>query len=227
MTRLTRAPLRLVIFDCDGVLVDSEGPSSRLVAREITALGWKIGAEEAQSLFIGRRLSDIPPLVEPQIGRPVPPGWIEDLRDKLIAMLAEEVEAMPGAHGALTATAEHGLKLRVASNSSHAEMAVKFERTGLAHLVSGRLHSARDVAHGKPAPDVFLAAAAAEGIPPEACLVIEDSVPGATAARAAGMACIGLAPFGDDPALRAVGAVLIRALDELPAIFRACMEPGP
>ena len=76
---------------------------------------------------------------------------------------------------------------------------------------------------GKPAPDVFLAAAAAEGIPPEACLVIEDSVPGAMAARAAGMACIGLAPYGDDPELRTVGAVLIRSLDELPAILRAAM----
>ena len=224
MSGITRSPLRLVIFDCDGVLVDSEGPSSRLVAQEITALGWPLTADEARALFIGRRLSDIPPVVEPHIGRPVPPNWIEDLRDKLIAMMADEVEAMPGAHDVLVATVAHGLLLRVASNSSHAEMAVKFERTGLAHLVAGRLHSARDVPRGKPAPDVFLAAASAAGVPPEACLVVEDSVPGATAARAAGMACVGLAPYGDDPALRAVGAVLIRSLDELPAILRAAME---
>jgi beta-phosphoglucomutase-like phosphatase (HAD superfamily) len=96
----------------------------------------------------------------------------------------------------------------------------------MSHLVNGLLHSARDVPRGKPAPDVFLAAAKAAGVPPEACLVIEDSVPGAMAARAAGMACIGLAPSGDDPALRAVGAVLIRSLDELPAILRAAMD-GP
>ena len=100
---------------------------------------------------------------------------------------------------------------------------MKFERTGLAYLVAGRAHSARDVARGKPAPDVFLAAAAAEGVPPAACLVIEDSVPGALAARAAGMACVGLAPGGDDPALREAGAVLIRSFDELPPILRSAM----
>jgi HAD superfamily hydrolase (TIGR01509 family) len=226
MTGLTRAPLRLVIFDCDGVLVDSEGPSNRVVAEEITALGWPMTTEESQALFVGRRLSDIPAMVEPKIGRPVPSDWIEHLREKLIAMLAGEVEAMPGAHDVLLAVTDLGLPFRVASNSSHAEMAVKFERTGIAHLVQGLMHSARDVPRGKPAPDVFLAAAKAGGVPPEACLVVEDSVPGAMAARAAGMACVGLAPYGDDPALRAVGAVLVRSLDELPAILRAAMD-GP
>lgn len=217
------APLRLVIFDCDGVLVDSEGPSNRVVAEEITALGWPMTTAESQKRFVGRRLSDIPAIVELKTGRPVPPDWVDRLRDKLITMLADEVEAMPGAHDVLVAVSALGLPYRIASNSSHDEMVVKFERTKLSHLVGDRRHSARDVPRGKPAPDVFLAAAAAEGIPPEACLVIEDSVPGATAARAAGMACVGLAPHGDDPDLRAVGAVLIRSLDELPAILRAAM----
>jgi HAD superfamily hydrolase (TIGR01509 family) len=220
---MTKLPLRLVIFDCDGVLVDSEGPSSRLVAAEVTALGWPITADDSQSLFVGRRLSDIPAIIEPQIGRPVPPGWVGQLRDRLIALLAAEAEVMPGAHEVLAATTALGLPFRVASNSSHEEMAVKFERTKLTALVTGLTHSARDVAAGKPAPDVFLAAAAAAGVAPGACLVIEDSVPGALAARAAGMACIGLAPHGDDPALRAAGAVLIRSLSELPTILRAAM----
>jgi HAD superfamily hydrolase (TIGR01509 family) len=220
---MTKLPLRLVIFDCDGVLVDSEGPSSRLVAAEVTALGWPITADDSQSLFVGRRLSDIPAIIEPQIGRPVPPGWVGQLRDRLIALLAAEAEVMPGAHEVLAATTALGLPFRVASNSSHEEMAVKFERTKLTHLVAGLTHSARDVAAGKPAPDVFLAAAAAAGVPPSACLVVEDSVPGALAARAAGMACIGLAPHGDDPALRAAGAILIRSLGELPAILQAAM----
>ena len=220
---MTKLPLRLVIFDCDGVLVDSEGPSCRLVAQEVAALGWPISPAQGRALFTGRRLSDIPAIVEPHLGRTVPPGWIAALRDKLIAMLAEEVEAMPGAHAALAATQALGLSYRVASNSSHEEMAVKFGRTGLAPLVAGRTHSARDVAQGKPAPDVFLAAAAADGVAPGACLVVEDSVPGALAARAAGMACVGLAPHGDDPALRAAGAVLIATLDALPALLRVAM----
>ena len=223
---MTTLPLRLVIFDCDGVLVDSEGPSSRLVAAEVTALGWPITEHDSRSLFIGRRLADIPAIIEPRLGHPVPAGWTRQLRDRLIALLADEVEVMPGAHAVLAATAALGLPYRIASNSSHEEMAVKFARTKLAPLVTGRTHSARDVAAGKPAPDVFLAAAASAGVPPAACLVVEDSVPGAMAARAAGMACIGLAPGGDDPALRAAGAVLIRSLDELPAILQAAMA-GP
>jgi HAD superfamily hydrolase (TIGR01509 family) len=217
---MTKEKLRLVIFDCDGVLVDSEGPSNRLVAAEITALGLPMTAEESIDRFVGRRLSDIPPMIEPLLGRPVPPDWVGSLRRKLLAVLQDEVEAMPGAHDALRAVAAMGLPYRIASNSSHEEMAVKFARVAMTDLVEGRTHSARDVRAGKPAPDVFLHAAAAAGVPPAACLVIEDSVPGALAARAAGMACVGLAPRGDDPALRAAGAVLIRSFDELPAILR-------
>ena len=220
---MTPEPLRLVIFDCDGVLVDSEGPSNRLVAAEISALGWPMTTEESCQLFVGRRLSDIPPIIEAQLGRPIPRAWVTQLRGKLIELLSHEVEAMPGAHDALRAVTALGLPYRVASNSSHEEMAAKFQRVGMVDLVAGRLHSARDVRAGKPAPDVFLHAAAAAGIPPAACLVIEDSVPGAQAARAAGMTCIGLAPHGDDPALRASGAVLIRSFTELPALLRRAM----
>ena len=223
---MTPEPLRLVIFDCDGVLVDSEGPSNRLVAEEITALGWPMTTVESCTLFVGRRLTDIPAVIEARLGRPVPDGWVDTLRQKMIAILATEVEAMPGAHDALRATAALGLPYRIASNSSHEEMAVKFARVAMVELVEGRIHSARDVARGKPAPDVFLHAAAAAGVPPAACIVVEDSVPGAQAARAAGMACIGLAPHGDDPGLREAGAVLIRSFSELPALLRAAMAPA-
>jgi HAD superfamily hydrolase (TIGR01509 family) len=220
---VTKLPLRLVIFDCDGVLVDSEGPSNRVVAEAITALGWPMTTEQSCALFIGLRLSDIPAVVEAHTGRPVPLGWVNALRDRMIETLAEEVEAMPGAHDALRATTALGLPYRIASNSSHEEMGVKFGRVGMVELVAGRIHSARDVSRGKPAPDVFLHAAAAEGVPAAACLVVEDSVPGAQAARAAGMACVGLAPHGDDPRLRAAGAVLIRSLAELPDIIGRAM----
>ncbi len=223
---MTPLPLRLVIFDCDGVLVDSEGPSNQLVAEAVTALGWPLDTAAAYRLFVGCRLSDIPAIVEPQIGRPVPPGWVDGLRDALIQRLGDSVEAMPGAHAALAAVTALGLPFRIASNSSHEEMAVKFARTGMTDLVEGRAHSARDVLLGKPAPDVFLHAAAAEGVPPGACLVVEDSVPGAQAARAARMACVGLSPHGDNPALREAGAVLVRHLSELPSILQHAMAVG-
>ena len=219
-------PLRLVIFDCDGVLVDSEGPAARVCAEEITRIGWPITARDSMRLFVGCNLSDMLPIIEGHLGQPVPPDWVGTLRSRVIDAMAHEAEPMPGAAELLHATAALGLPYRVASNSSHEEMAVKFARTGLAPLVVGRLHSYRDVARGKPAPDVFLAAAAAEGIPPAACIVVEDSLPGVTAAVAAGMAVLGLDTHGDGAALRAAGARPIRALSECPALFRIAMLPA-
>ena len=129
----------------------------------------------------------------------------------------------------LRATAALGVPYRVASNSSRAEMAAKFAATGLAPLVAGRLHSFEDVlaagGRGKPAPDLYLAAAAAEAVPPAACLVIEDSVPGVQAAVAAGMICLGFAPHGDAAPLRAAGvAGVLRSLAELPPILREMLR---
>ena len=218
---MTRERLRLVIFDCDGVLVDSEAVANRVVAEEVTALGSPMTLAESTALFMGLRLSDMPPIVEARMGRPVPDGWVEHLRDRIIAALAREAEPVPGAAAILRDMAALGVPYRVASNSSHEEMRVKFARTGLAALVAGRVHSARDVAAGKPAPDLFLAAATAEGVAPGACLVVEDSVPGARGARAAGMACLGLVMHGDTShgdgaaALAAEGAVPIRTLSEV------------
>ncbi len=216
-------PLRLVIFDCDGVLVDSEGPSNRAVAEEVAKLGWTMDEAESMRRFVGFTLEQIAPVVEAHIGQAVPDGWVELVRRRIIDVLSNELELMPGARAALAAVDALGLPYRVASNSSWREMQAKFARTGLLALLE-RAHSAYDVASGKPAPDVFLAAAAAEGVPPAACVVIEDSVPGATGAAAAGMACIGLAPHGDGAELRAVGAVVIRSLLELPPLLRAAMR---
>jgi HAD superfamily hydrolase (TIGR01509 family) len=220
-------PLRLVIFDCDGVLVDSETAANRVVAEVLTGLGWTITGEECRARFMGMTLSDMRPLIEARVGRQ-PADFTRRLAARLVERLGQEVEAMPGAIEALQATTALGLPWRVASNSSRAEMAVKFARTGLAPLVAGRVHSAEDVVarggRGKPAPDVFLAAAAAEGVDPAACLVIEDSVPGTQGAIAAGMECLGFAPHGGGEELRREGAELIRGFAELPGMLRARMR---
>lgn len=215
-------PLRLVIFDCDGVLVDSEAPSNRVVAEELTRLGWPMTTEESLARFMGCSLSSMVPVVEARTGRAVPPGWVDHIVARLVDVLGREVEPMPGAAELLRATTALGLPYRVASNSSHEEMRAKFSRTGLASLVEGRVHSARDVGVPKPAPDLFLAAAA--GVPPGACLVVEDSLPGVQAALAAGMACIGLDPRGDGAGLRAAGAQPVRALSEIPALLRQALR---
>ena len=216
-------PLRLVIFDCDGVLVDSEAPSNRVVAEEVSKLGWAMTEAESMRLFVGFTLEQIAPLVAARIGRAVPDEWVEALRQRIIAVLSREVALVPGVREAIAAAEGFGLACRVASNSSHREMRAKFARTGLMDLLE-RAHSADDVAAGKPSPDVFLHAAAAEGIAPGACLVIEDSVPGAMGAAAAGMACLGYDAHGDGARLRAAGATVFRAMSDLPALFRAAMR---
>ena len=221
---MTPAPLQLVIFDCDGVLVDSEGPSNRVVAEEVTRLGWPMTTEESLARFVGSSLTSIAADVEAHTGRAVPPGWVDHLVARLVDVLGGELQPVPGAADLLRAVTALGVPYRIASNSSHEEMRAKFARTGMTSLVEGRTHSAGDVGVPKPAPDLFLAAAAAAGAPPGACLVIEDSVPGAQAARAAGMACIGFDPHGDGARLRAVGAHPVRALSDIPALLRQALR---
>ena len=216
-------PLQLVIFDCDGVLVDSEGPSNRAVAEEVSKLGWAMDEAESMRRFVGFRLEAMPPVIAAELGRPVPDGWVETVRQRLIETLAAELELVPGAAAVLEAVATLGLPSRVASNSSMREMEAKFGRTGLLHLLP-RAHSADDVDAGKPAPDVFLHAAAAEGVPPGACVVIEDSIPGTQAAVAAGMAVLCLVPHGDGTAHRAAGGTVIRSLAEVPGRLRDAMR---
>ena len=221
---MTPEPLRLVIFDCDGVLVDSEGPSNRVCAAEITKLGWPLTVEACMARFVGFTLEDMPAVIEAHTGRPVPAGWVGQVRAGMIAAFAT-LETMPGAAEAIREAVALGLPVRVASNSSHEEMDVKFGHTGLDRLVPReRRHSAHDVARGKPAPDVFLAAAAAEGVAPGACVVIEDSLPGIAAARAAGMDVVALVPHGADAGIAATGARPIRGLAELAAILRSAMR---
>jgi HAD superfamily hydrolase (TIGR01509 family) len=215
------APLRLVIFDCDGVIVDSEPVSNRLVAEELSGLGWAMTAAEADRHFLGMTFSDMVPVIEARLGQPLPPGWKPGFVQRLIGVLAQEVTPIPGAVEALLAVNTLGLPWRVASNSSHEEMRAKFARIGITDLVAGRVHSHRDVARGKPAPDLFLAAAAAEGAAPGECLVIEDSLPGARAAAAAGMDCLGFAPATDGAALRGVGAVPFHSMFDLPGLIAA------
>ena len=217
-------PLRLVIFDCDGVIVDSEHIASRLVADMLGRHGWKLTAKEAESLFRGMSLTNMAPVIEARLGRKLPEDWKQELAHDMIEALKNEAMSIPGAIEALHTLGEMGLPWRIASNSSHAEMCAKFTRLGIVDLVAGRVHSHNDVARSKPAPDLFLATAAAEGVPPESCVVIEDSVSGARAAAAAGMDCLGYAPLGDGSTLRAEAAVPFASMLELPALIRAAME---
>jgi HAD superfamily hydrolase (TIGR01509 family) len=221
----------LAIFDCDGVLIDSEAISNRVCAEALTESGWPMSAEEAQQRFIGLSFHDTQRLAEIRLGRSLGARWVDDVVERLVAVLATDVEPIPGALDALAAVSAMGLAWRVGSNSSFQETEAKFRRVGIEATMAGRLHSGADIiARGgrpKPAPDVFLEAAAAEGVDPAACAVIEDSVTGVTAAVAAGMRCLGFAPDSDGAALRAAGAEPFRAMADLPGLLRAAMRGHP
>jgi HAD superfamily hydrolase (TIGR01509 family) len=223
--RARRVPLELVIFDCDGVLIDSEPLANRVVAAELGALGWVMSPQECDQLFLGMTFYDMCPVIEARLGRNLPDEWVGALVAKVATAMANEVEAMPGARSVLENLDAIGLAWRVASNSSHLEMQAKFGRTGLLPLVGGRLHSSEDViargGRGKPAPDLFLAAAG--DVAPDACVVIEDSLHGVHAAAAAGMQCLGFSPHDTGEALAAGGAVPFHDLMALPALFEAAL----
>jgi HAD superfamily hydrolase (TIGR01509 family) len=210
-----------VIFDCDGVIVDSEPVANRILADELTRLGWSMDLAEATQRFLGVTLEDMQPIVEARLGFGLPRNWRREMTERIIRALAVESVPIPGAVEALRAVTAMGVPWRIASNSSHAEMRAKFARLGIADLVAGRVHSHSDVARAKPAPDLFLAAAAAGGADPADCVVVEDSLPGVRAASAAGMDCLGFAPHCDGAALRALGAVPFRAMAEIPALIEA------
>ncbi|ACI51686.1 HAD-superfamily hydrolase, subfamily IA, variant 3 [Gluconacetobacter diazotrophicus PA1 5] len=205
--------LRLVIFDCDGVLIDSEGPSCRVVARELRQIGVELDDEAAVERLAGRALTRIKTEMEAETGRVLPDDWAAVVQQKLVELMQREARVIDGAHGMLTAVIGLDLPVRVGSNSSIAEMDVKFARTGLDRFVADRIHSARDMGKPKPDPAVYLHAAEIEGVAPDECIVLEDTDTGASAARAAGMACVLLRPL-DLPAPDWPGLFRIAHLSE-------------
>ncbi len=220
------APFRMVIFDCDGVLIDSEPISQRLLALEAEALGCPMSEDEHRAI-VGLSWSALKPWFEAKLARTLPADWAQTMQARLIPWLAAEATPVKHAREVVAAVRRMGFAYRVASNSSHEEMQQKFTTTGLMPLVQGRLHSARDVKRGKPAPDVFLAAAAAEAMAPADCLVIEDSVPGVAAGLAAGMQVIAYAP-PEGPVLRHDRAPhrTVQSLADLLPVFRV-FAPEP
>ncbi len=180
----------LVIFDCDGVLVDSESIAARVEAEVLTAAGFEITAEELSERYAGLTFKDIMLKVEAQAAIPFQASLISHCEELLDRRLAAEVQAIEGARGAVAATL---VQRCICSNSSPERLEMMLGKTGLLPLFSGRIFSARGQPpmKPKPAPDVFLHAAKSLGFDARRTFVIEDSVHGVAAARAAGMRVIG------------------------------------
>jgi HAD superfamily hydrolase (TIGR01509 family) len=207
--------LRNVIFDCDGVLVDSEPISNRLLAEALTGIGLPTTAEESTATFMGRSWSSVVEIVEDRLGRAVPADLRPRYLDRVFAAFERELQPVRGIAAALDRIT---LPSCVASSGSHEKMRFTLGHTGLLERFEGRLFSATEVTQGKPAPDLFLHAAARMGWAPEQCAVVEDSTAGVQAALAAGMTALAYAGR-TDPALLA-GARVFTRMAELPALLQ-------
>lgn len=209
-----------VLFDCDGVLADTEALHDRIMAEEISALGWEMTAEEGAKRFRGLAWEAIGPQVEQRLGPgSVPADFLPNLIRRVVRALEEEAVPMPGAVAAIGAIVEAGIPVAVASNSSRAELATKLRRLGLAEVFRGRAFSVNDVDRPKPAPDMYRAAAAACAADPHRCVVVEDSVAGARAGIAAGCRVLGFTSSTPAAALRAAGAEPFDAMRDLPGLL--------
>jgi HAD superfamily hydrolase (TIGR01509 family) len=209
-----------VIFDCDGVLVDSETLMSVVFSGMLTELGLPYSPDDTIRTFMGRSMVSCMQIVERQLGHPAPADFLQRLDVRAGDAFARDLEAVPGVETLLDLLDVHGVPYAVASSGSHDKMQTTLGLTGLLPRLEGRITSATEVAHGKPSPDVFLLAAERLDMPADECLVIEDSLLGIEAALAAGMRVIGYAAMTDAGAMRAAGAThVVTTMDEIPALL--------
>ncbi|MGV7212638.1 HAD family hydrolase [Bradyrhizobium sp. UFLA05-112] len=181
-------PIDLIIFDCDGVLVDSEVISCQAHADVLSRHGYPITSEEVFARFLGRSTRQANLEIETELGRKLPDTYHTDLQDELFGSFERDLEAIRGIHDVLDQVTQ---RVCVASSGSHQRMRVSLGRTALYERLVPNIFSASQVKNGKPAPDLFLFAASEMKVPPERCVVIEDSVAGIAGARAAGMTVFG------------------------------------
>jgi HAD superfamily hydrolase (TIGR01509 family) len=211
-------PPELVIFDCDGVLVDSEPISNAVLARALTEAGLPTSTEEAISTYKGRLLSEVAERAEAKLGRPLPAGFIADYEREREAEFRRSLRPVPGAAVAVQAVSDAGVAVCVASQGKLEKTELTLTLTGLRGLFGPEaLFSAYSVPRGKPYPDLYLHAAETMGTPPALSVVVEDTTIGVKGALAAGMHVFGFAPEGDGQPLSALGADVLASLIELPA----------
>lgn len=219
-----RPAFAAVLFDCDGVLVESEGITNGVLREMLHELGWPISEAECVALFIGRALKDQWPVILERTGFRIDDAWIAQFRARRDVALRERVAAIPGVLGALEPIrSAYGTKIAVASGADRAKVEMQLRLTGLADFFGDRVFSGMEMPRSKPAPDVYLAAAKALKVVPDRAVVIEDTVAGVTAGVAAGATVLGYSSGAltstQPQALRRAGAVNVFSdMAELPEL---------
>ncbi|MET9484640.1 HAD family hydrolase [Streptomyces sp. NPDC006638] len=209
----------LVIFDNDGVLVDSEPLSNTILAGYLTELGHPTSYEDSLRDYMGAAVHRVHDLVKERTGQLLPADFDDVLHARVFAAFERELQPVDGVEELLGKLAADGVPYCVASSGSHERIRVGHRKTGLDRWFDDAvLFSAQDVGRGKPAPDLFLHAAARMGVAPDRCVVVEDSPLGVAAARAAGMEVYAFTAM--TPAARLSGADgYFSAMDELPGLL--------
>ena len=211
---------KLVIFDCDGVLVDSEAIACSILARHVTEQGWSMTPEQSRQHFQGLSMSRCVELIEQRLGRALPSDFLTQFEQETFACFRKELQPVIGIESVLQYLQETSQNICVASSGSHEKMAVTLGKTNLKRYFGEHVFSAAQVAHGKPAPDLFLFAAQQFSVAPSDCWVVEDSLPGVQAGLAAGMQVIGYCPSVGDPGLLASSVHCIAEMSELTQLIR-------
>ena len=218
-------PFDAVLFDCDGVLVDSEPITNRVLAEMLGELGWELSVEESMRLFVGKAVKDEVALIESKTGCSITDDWLNGFRGRRNEALERDLLAIPNAVQAVRAIhAALGGRIACASGADRHKVELQLDKIGLLECFAGRIFSGHETPRSKPAPDVYLAAASALGVNPARCAVVEDTVTGAMAGVAAGATVFGYSPTdlghsGPD-ALRAVDAVQVFVdMAQLPALL--------
>jgi HAD superfamily hydrolase (TIGR01509 family) len=212
--------VQLVIFDCDGVLVDTEATSNQVLAEAISAVGLPIDAGDVSRQFEAMRLAEIQTQVEERVGRRLGEKWLLDFERRREAAFREGLDAIDGVEEVLLGLHAAGRPICVASQARVEKTELTLGLTGLRdYFDDDALFSSTMVERGKPHPDLFLHAAATMGVEPSRCIVVEDAVPGVQAALAAGMPALGYAPPGSDDRLARAGARTFATMAELPGLL--------
>lgn len=222
---MTDFPFDAVLFDCDGVLVDSEPITSRVLTEMLNELGWGITHAETMEIFTGKAVKDELPLIQARTGATITPEWFDQFRLRRNDALDRDLVEIPGAPHAVRALHEAlSGRIAVASGADRRKVELQLVKVGIADCFEGRVFSGHEMPRSKPFPDVYLAAAQALGVDPKRCAIVEDTVTGATAGVAAGATVFGYSPgepgHSGARALRSVGvAHVFTDMRALPALL--------
>jgi HAD superfamily hydrolase (TIGR01509 family) len=210
-------PADLVIFDCDGVLIDSEPLSNRVLIESLNNFGLKLTYDEAIETFVGKSLKSNRTYIEERLGKPLPQDFIHTLEAKVIETFEKELQAIAGIHDALKSIVQ---PVCVASGSNPAWIRAALKVAGLLSYFDNNIFSASQVKHGKPAPDIFLFAAENMGFMPAQCAVVEDSPTGVQAGVAAGMKVLAYTGTFKSEQLKDAGAhIIFEDMKKLPSLL--------